>query len=121
MPDSVSTENPELHELQLDTDWPIPENFDFDFSAIFTDDSSEQVSFDPFDPIRQREEKLPPDLEYLNSRHEQLWSSKRLDIAKSHEQISLAETESKCQVELAKLELERVKLRRAADHKGRKT
>ncbi len=38
-----------------------------------------------------------------------------MDIVKSHEQILLAETESKCEVKGIKLELERVKLRRAAD------
>ncbi len=117
-----STQHPELQELQLDTNWPIPQNFDldFDFSAIVTDESSEPVCYNPFDRrLHQTEEKLPADLAYLNSRHEQLLNYKRREIAKSHEEILLAETESKCQVELAKLELERVKLRRAAD-KGKK-
>ena len=111
----MSTQNPELHEYQPDPDGITSQDFDFDCSTIFTDDLSEALPFDLLGHNHQEKEILPPDLVYLNSRHEQLLNCQRLYIAKNHQQIALAETESKCQVELAKLELERAKLRLAAD------
>ena len=115
VPEIVSTQKPELPGTQLNLDWDFSQDYDL---TIFAGDSSEAVPFDSLCHDYQTEAKLPSDLAYLKSRHEHFLDSQRLDIAKSHQQIALAETESQCQLELIKLELERAKLRQAVNYKG---
>jgi len=115
VPEIESTQKPELPGTQLNLDWNFSQDYDL---TIFAGDSSEAVAFDSLCHDYQTKAKLPSDIAYLKSRHEQFLDCQRLDIAKSHQQIALAETESQCQLELIKLELERAKLRQAVNYKG---
>ena len=112
-----NTQMPEFGEGSLNLYWPGAETFDFDFSESVNDHTRGMEAPELSSWYRQTEPALPSDLSYLDMLHKQSSECQKLQILKKREQIKLRAIKSANRLEAMKIELERVKLRQAADRK----